>query len=92
MKTLIQSSPSENLKSSNTNQSKFSPKEGLLFQNFTKVWQFLSQAIAKSNEIRVWERINRFGNQEWHIYNPNTGRSTHLNSDAEARIWLDQYH
>ncbi|WP_277879383.1 hypothetical protein [Coleofasciculus sp. FACHB-712] len=33
---------------------------------------------------------DRIGNISWHIYDPVTARSRHLNFEEEVRMWLDE--
>jgi len=47
-------------------------------------------AIAHANELQVWQTRDRFGNTSWHAYDPATGSSTCLNSEAEMRMWIEE--
>lgn len=41
-------------------------------------------------EIKVWQRQDRFGNEYWEVYDPNTNRSASLGSEEEVRIWIEE--
>jgi hypothetical protein len=49
-----------------------------------KVLSFLS------DEPKVWQERDRFGNLYWRIYDPISDRSATLASEQEVREWLDQ--
>lgn len=59
------------------------------FSFLNKIWQSLVKVIISGKELRVWQN-DRSGNTEWHAYDPATGRSACLASDAEMRIWIEQ--
>jgi hypothetical protein len=41
-------------------------------------------------EIKVWQRQDRFGNDYWEVYDPNTHRSASFGSEEEVRIWIEE--
>ena len=53
-------------------------------------WQQMVNAFRRSNEPRVWQRVDRLGNVYWQAYDPVTGRSTASASEAELRAWIEQ--
>jgi hypothetical protein len=55
------------------------------------LWTAIDVALLRNLEPRVWQSIDReTGKTRWHLYNPETGKTQHLNSDAEVRHWLEQ--
>jgi hypothetical protein len=42
------------------------------------------------SEIKVWQRQDRFGNEYWEVYDPNTHRSASFDSEEEVRIWIEE--
>lgn len=54
------------------------------------IWQQFLGAMARGNEPRVWQRRDRTGKTWWHGYDPVSGRSTCLASEAEMRMWLEE--
>lgn len=54
-------------------------------------WQRLIRVLSASNELQVWKR-DRQGHTYWHAYDPLTGNSTCLSSEAEMRIWIEQHY
>lgn len=61
----------------------------LIFSAFRRVSQGLIPKFIGSNELRVWQSYDRFGNNWWHAYDPVTGRHTSVNSEAELRVWIE---
>lgn len=64
---------------------------------FSSVLKMIGQkflvAIAAEPEPRVWQRTNRKGEVWWQGYDPATGCSVFLTSEAEMRVWLEErYH
>ncbi|MCL1467774.1 hypothetical protein [Argonema galeatum] len=55
-----------------------------------KFWLRLVKAMMSGKDLRVWQKSDRSGNKEWHAYDPATGRSTCVASDAEMRMWIEQ--
>lgn len=56
-----------------------------------KLWDVLDAALLRDLEGRVWQSTDvQTGQTCWHLYNPNTGKTYHLNSEAEVRHWLQQ--
>jgi hypothetical protein len=60
------------------------------FSALKTIWQHFSTILTKSNELRVWQRTDRFGNTWWNAYDPATGRSTSVTSESEMRIWIEE--
>ena len=55
-----------------------------------KIVQLLNKAFIGSNELRVWQTYDRYGNNWWHAYAPLTGRYTCVESEAEMRVWIEK--
>lgn len=55
-----------------------------------KILQLLTKAFLGSNELRVWQTYDRYGNNWWHAYDPLTGRCNCVESEAEMRVWIEK--
>jgi len=62
----------------------------LLFAICKTIWQYFIRTITSNNEVQVWQKTDRYGNTYWQAYDPKTGKSTSLGSEAEMRIWIEQ--
>lgn len=69
------------------------PKAGLssVVEWFANVWHALVISES-SNEPDIWQTLDRHGNVWWHAYDPMTGQTSYLSSEAEVLMWLDQRH
>ncbi len=55
------------------------------------IWNAIDIALLRNLEPRIWQTTDpQSGKLRWHLYNPSTGKTDHLNSDAEVRDWLEQ--
>ncbi len=61
-----------------------------LFSALKSAFQFCAQFFANANEPQIWTETDRYGNTYWHAYDPVSGRSVSLDSEAEMRAWLEQ--
>ncbi len=57
-----------------------------------KIRQGLMQVFVGSNDLRIWQTYDRFGNNWWNAYDPLTGRNTCVESEAEMRAWIEQHY
>lgn len=57
---------------------------------FSKISQRLIRFLASNHEPQIWLKKDRYGNVFWHVYDPASGASAHLSSEAEVRMWLEQ--
>lgn len=57
---------------------------------FSKIGDLLVISSEKSEEIRIWQRVDRNGRIWWHAYNPRTKRSGVFDSESGVRVWLEQ--
>jgi hypothetical protein len=55
--------------------------------NFAKL--FIT-SFWKSEEIQIWQRVDRNGQIWWHAYNPRTKRAGVFDSESEVRVWLEK--
>ena len=55
-----------------------------------KVWKFLIKSFTQAHELKLYQVTGKAGKSYWYTYDPKTGLSTCLGSEAEVRIWLDQ--
>ncbi len=65
-------------------------KKTKLFSALNRIWQHLSAFLTKGNELQVWQTVDHFGNTWWNAYDPATGRSTSVASEAEMRVWVEK--
>lgn len=56
---------------------------------FTKLGQALEMALIRDLEPRFWQSSDATGKTCWHLYDPETGRTIHLDSEAKVRLWLE---
>ena len=64
------------------------PQPGFGF--WQQCWQLLTYTLTRTAELRVWQRLDRFGNRYWYAYDPTTGRSTTSGSKAEIKAWIEE--
>ncbi|PZO36247.1 MAG: hypothetical protein DCF19_22125 [Pseudanabaena frigida] len=58
-----------------------------------KAFQNLAQTtFNQSDEVRVWQKTDRFGNAYWCVYDPKTGRSAHFGSEVEVMSWIETHY
>lgn len=57
-----------------------------------RFWQSLLAHLDVSEEPRVWRGADQDGKPAWNAYDPVTGQSVHLVSEAELRTWLEELH
>lgn len=62
------------------------------FLIFKSLWQRFKQAIIGSSELQVWQAYDRNGNIYWQAYDPACDRSIYFGSEAEMRMWIEQYY
>jgi len=55
-------------------------------------WQYLLTSFIGSNELRIWQTYDCFGNNWWHAYDPITGRHTSVDSKAEMQAWIKKHY
>ena len=66
-------------------------KKSKFFSALNRIWQHLLTILTKDiNELQVWQTSDHLGNTWWNAYEPTTGRSTSLASDAEMRVWIEE--
>lgn len=61
-------------------------------QRLHRVWQSVLAHFNASDEPRVWPNHDPAGTPAWNAYDPITGQSVHLVSEAELRTWLEELH
>ncbi len=55
------------------------------------IWQkLLKIVLANPQEIQVKQKLDRYGNQYWYVYDPVTGKSFASGSDADISMWIEQ--
>lgn len=65
--------------------------ESKLTQGLRQVWQEVLARLRTSDEPRVWP--SRCDDPPtWNAYDPVTGQSINLVSEAELRTWLEELH
>ncbi len=52
--------------------------------------QLFIESLSFSNELRIWQGYDRFGNEVWHAFEPVTGKHTCADSEAEMRTWIEK--
>lgn len=56
----------------------------------SKIAELFFSSFEKSEEIRIWQRVDRNGQIWWYAYNPRTKRSSVFDSESEVRVWLEK--
>ena len=64
-------------------------KNSQLLLALNSIWRHLLRILTKGNELQIWQTSDRFGNTWWNAYDPTTGHSTSLATDAEMRTWRE---
>lgn len=54
-----------------------------------QVWQFLTDLLIARSELQIIQTVDRNGQIWWYIYDPATGQTAWLESEDEARIWIE---
>lgn len=54
-----------------------------------RVLQRLQEIFIGSNELRIWQTYDQFGENWWHAYDPVTGHHTSVQSETELRGWIE---
>ena len=52
------------------------------------IWNVLFTSV--SDELRIWQERDRFGNIWWYVYDPISRRSIQFPSEQELRRWLEK--
>lgn len=78
------------MESNVTPEKKLDKTQSKLSSFWYKIWQSILTVAFTKNELQVWQKSHPDGNTEWHAYDPTTGRSICVASDAEMRIWIEQ--
>ncbi len=60
-----------------------------LLSGLSRVLDHLVKLLVAGDELRVWQTNDRFGNTLWNAYDPVTGSSKILDSEAELRSWIE---
>lgn len=90
MKLAINPLPKVRLESKTSEEKQLSKAKSQIFSILDKFCQRLLTGLISKNEVQVWKKSSKNGNSEWHAYDPATGQSTCVASDAEMRIWIEQ--
>lgn len=64
-------------------------KKQTFFEKLNKLFQELVFALTKEPEPQIKQLKNRFGDTYWRAYDPKTGHSAYLASEAEVKSWLE---
>lgn len=55
-----------------------------------KICQGFVTLINHASELKVWQSRDRKGHTWWNAYDPTTGNSISLDSEAEMRMWIEE--
>jgi len=59
----------------------------------SRVCQNLVQTTFNQNdEIKVWQKTDRFGNSYWSVYDPKSGHSAHFGTEQEVMSWIETHY
>lgn len=60
-------------------------------QFLVHLWQELVRKIlVNSQELQVWQKVDRYGNKYWQAYDPRTGKSFTSGSETDISMWIEQ--
>jgi hypothetical protein len=84
--TTIESSPKQSI---------FKPIIQSISTNIDKFWDrsmedFIEDLTQKS-EIKLWEKIDRYGQNHWCTRDPKTGKTISFASELEMRGWMETH-
>lgn len=68
------------------------PQHRTLRSRLGSLWQAWLRWLSAPPELRVWQRRDRAGRTIWNAYDPRSGQSTSLASEAEMRLWIEQHY
>jgi hypothetical protein len=54
----------------------------------SRIWNVLFTSV--SDEPRIWQEHDQFGNVWWNVYDPISRRSIQFPSEQEVRRWLEK--
>lgn len=57
---------------------------------FDQLWDALDYALFRDLTPKVWQSTDLNGQTCWHIYDPEIGKTLHLNTDEDLRHWLER--
>jgi hypothetical protein len=55
-----------------------------------RTWQRFVQELASADEVKVWQKRDRYGNTYWKVYDPMTGKHFYSGSETDAIAWIEQ--
>ncbi|MFB2934899.1 hypothetical protein ACE1B6_06435 [Aerosakkonemataceae cyanobacterium BLCC-F154] len=55
-----------------------------------KICEGFVTLINHASELKVWQSRDRKGHTCWNAYDPTTGKSISLDSEAEMRMWIEE--
>jgi hypothetical protein len=56
----------------------------------SQLWQAFDIALLRDLESRIWHSVDPLGHTCWHIYDPESGKTFHLNSKQQMQRWLEE--
>lgn len=63
-----------------------------VFKIIINIYKGFVKAAYSSLELQVWQSSDRKGNIYWQAYDPIKNRSISFGSEAEMRMWIEQYY
>lgn len=72
-------------------EQKFGNDNTSILQKFLcGIWQKIVNAVLTSQELKVWQKSDRYGNNYWEAYDPATGKSFKSGSESDMLAWIEQ--
>lgn len=65
-------------------------KKPNILSGLSKLGKQLVIALTREPEPKIWQKTDRLGNTFWRVYDPLSGHSAILGSEAEVRSWLEE--
>lgn len=63
-----------------------------LFRVIKSCWQSFTKYVSSSSQLQVWQTSDCNGNKYWQAFDPIKNRSVCFGSEAEMRMWIEQYY
>jgi hypothetical protein len=89
MKSLPEWLDYQKLELSPLSQSTSSAQNSLL-SRLAQIWRSIIRYGTAAPELRVWQSRALLNRTVWYAYDPMTGDSISVGSEAEMRLWIEQ--
>ncbi|MFN6464977.1 MAG: hypothetical protein RMZ41_024595 [Nostoc sp. DedVER02] len=61
------------------------------WKSLDSIWEnFVKILLADPQELKVWQKVDRYGNIYWQAYDPATRKTFSSGSQADVCMWIEQ--